>query len=546
MHGRDHSAPFDLARQALDQGQTAQAQAVATDILERAKTHGDLLTQARALHLLGQIAHANAELHGALSLAREAAQLFHVLNTPRDESAALSLIAHLATLLGLTEEAVESGTLSVQLADTLPPGPHTVDAYNYLGVASTWVDADHADAVLCKAIALAEQLLSPSAAVRPMANRLINELYRLELCLQRGLPAKVRPAMQQQLQRYEALVDTIVRTPRSPAPFGPALLQATLQTARAGLLAFEGQGESAQEAAGQIPFDAVPVWMRGFMYLIQTRCQLAAGHWDAALETTDRALAITETQGQRNFVLLSRYQRMEAFRALGDADRLMAEFHAFRTHQLRQHTEIMVSRERFAALRMAWREQTRTLEAMHSSSRALERLTLEDHLTGLANRRHLEHRLGELLRTLDERQAEPPWCLVMLDIDGFKQINDRFSHVLGDAVLRQVAALLRGVTRQQDLAVRLAGDEFVLVLHDTGESSGRQVVTRLHEAIAQFPWHTIQKGLSVQASIGLAQARPGDSAESLLLRSDLRMYDDKTRKLASRHGRDVDTVRLAG
>lgn len=529
MHGRDHSAPFDIARQALDQGQTAQAQAIATGLLERAKAHGDLLTQARASHLLGQIAHANAELRGALSLAREAAQLFHVLNTPRDESAALSLIAHLATLLGLTEEAVESGTLGVQLADTLPPGPHTVDAYNYLGVASTWVDADHADAVLCKAIALAEQLLSPAAAVRPMANRLINELYRLELCLQRGQPAKVRPAMQQQLQRYEALVDTILRTPRSPAPFGPALLQATLQTARAGLLAFDGQGESAQEAAGQIPFDAVPVWMRGFMYLIQTRCQLAAGHWDAALETTDRALAITETQGQRNFVLLSRYQRMEAFRALGDADRLMAEFHAFRTHQLRQHTEIMVSRERFAALRMAWREQTRTLEALHTSTQALERLTLEDHLTGLANRRQLEHRLDELLPALHS-PADPPWCLVMLDIDGFKQINDRYSHVLGDAVLRQVAMLLRSVVRQQDLAVRLAGDEFVLVLHDTGEPSGRQVVHRLHETIAQFPWHTVQEGLSVQASIGLAQARPGDSAESLLLRSDLRMYDDKTRK----------------
>lgn len=534
MHGEETSPAFDAARQALAQGQAAQARAVATEILSAAEARGDLLTQARALQMLSRIRLHDADLRGALSVARQAAQLFHVLNAPRDESLALSQIGHLATLLGLTEEAVESAALSVHLAETLPPGPHTVEAYNYLGVAATWVDADHADGVLRKAIALAEQLLAPQAAARPMANRLINELYRLELCLQQHLPAQVRPDMLHQLARYSALVDHLESTTAHPLPFSPELLQATLQTARAGLLAFTGHTDRALDAIGQIPFDAVPVWMRGFMLVVRTRCHLAAGQWDAALATTRQSLAITEPQGQVNFILLSRFQRMEAYEALGDARRMMEELRAFRALQVRQQHAALASREQVVSLRMAWREQTLTLEALHSSTRALERLTLEDQLTGLANRRQLEHRLDELLPTL-HGPAYAPWCLVMLDIDGFKQINDRYSHVLGDEVLRQVAALLRSVLRQQDLAVRLAGDEFVLVLQDTGESSGRQIVHRLHQAIAQFPWHTVQEGLSVRASIGLAQARPGDSAESLMLRSDLRMYDDKTRQRERRH-----------
>jgi diguanylate cyclase (GGDEF)-like protein len=526
MYGGDHTAAFDAAMQALHSGQTLQARALATHLLSQAKSAGDLLTQARTFHLLARIEHQHADLSAALSLARQSAHLLHVLNIPLEESTALSHIAHLATLLGLSEEAVESATLSVQLADTLPPGPHTVDAYNYLGVASTWVDVVHADTVLRKAIALAEHLLTPQAAARPMVNRLINELYRLELCLQRNLPAEVQPAIQEQLVQYAALVQQLERGQDTPAPLSPAILQATLHTARAGLLAFSGHSASALEAAHRIPFEAVPTWMRGFMYFVQARCQLAAGQWEAALHTTRQTLDIAEHQGQLNFVLLSRYQRMEAFEALGDAGRLMEEFRAFRTHQLRQQAEVIVSRERVASLRMAWREQTLALEALHSSTRALERLTLEDPLTGLANRRQLEHKLDELLSP-HPAQAPAPWCLAMIDIDGFKQINDRFSHVLGDNVLRQVATLLREIVQQQDLAVRLAGDEFVLILRDTTEALGLQVVERLNRIVAQFPWTTLQQGLCVRVSTGLAQAHPGDTSESLLRRSDLRMYADK-------------------
>jgi diguanylate cyclase (GGDEF)-like protein len=536
MYGGDHSAAFDAARQALHGGQAPQARALATALLSQAKSAGDLLTQARAFHLLARIEHQHADLSAALSLARQSAHLLHVLNITLEESAALSHVAHLSTLLGLTEEAVESATLSVRLVDALPPGMHTVDAYNYLGVASIAVDAAHADKVLCKAVALAQDLLAPQAAVRPMSNRLFNELYRLELCRQQALPTVVRPVIQEELARYTALLDERHGLRADTTPFGAAMLRATLHTARAGLLAHSGAFDAALDAAEQIDLDAIPLWMQGFVHFVRARCQLAAGHWQAALATTHHTLTIAAAQGQIPFTLLSHYQRMEAFEALGDTGQMLREFRAFRAHQLQQQAETLISRERVAALRLAWREQTRAMEVLHSSTRALEQLTREDPLTGLANRRALELCLDDLL-SQHPNQPAVPWCLVMLDIDGFKQINDRYSHVLGDHVLRQMGQLLREVVRTQDLAVRLAGDEFVLILRDTTEAVGQQVIDRLATAIDQHPWITLQSGLAVRVSIGLAQALDGDTSTSLLLRSDMRMYADKADKLARHFSR---------
>lgn len=515
----------------MGQGLPRQAQALAAAALADARSDGDLLMQARALHLLGRAEHLDANLHAALSLARQAAHLFHVLDRPQEESMALSHVAHLATLLGRPEEAIESATLGVQLADTLPPGLHTVDAYNYLGVAATWIDADHADRILTKTIELAQQLLPPPAAARPMLNRLVNELYRLELCLQRGQTPVLRSAMWAQLDDFQQLARRPCAASTAPHDHcGPAM-EALLDIVSAGFQAHAGQRLKALDTALGIDASALPRWLHAFVYWIVARCQLVAGQWTAALATTQRTLDIAGPQGQLQFELMSRYQRMEACKALGDAEGVHAEFQAFRACQLRQQTEVITNRERTAALHLAWREQTRALEALHNSTRALEQLTLEDPLTGLANRRYLERRLAELLAP---QPAQPvlPWCLVMIDIDDFKQINDQYTHVLGDEVLRQMAQLLRGVSRPQDLAVRLAGDEFVLILHETTEPVGNTLVARLNRAIEQHPWSAIQPGLAVRASIGLAQAHPDDSSASLLRRSDLRMYADKTDKLA--------------
>lgn len=533
MHGGDETAAFAAAEHALEQGQILPAKAIASGTLSRARTAGDLLDQARAFHLLGRIEHLNADLRRALGLSRQAAHLFHVLDAPQEEARALSHVAHVATLLGLTEEAVESATLAVHLVEPLPPGPHTIEAYNYLGVAATWVDAQHADRALQKAIELADRLQMPLLAARPRANRIFNELYRLELCLQRHQGERPRPDIETELTRYADLV-----TASTPSTTGLSthLMQAMLHAGSAGLLAHAGAPERALEIAGRIDYASLPRWLHGLASFVHSRCHLAARQAVEAMARTQHTLEVSRAQGQSHFVLLAHYQRMEALETLGDARGMLAEFRAFRDQQLQLQTEVIRNRERVAALHLAWREQTRTLEALHTSTRALERLTREDPLTGLANRRALQQHLDEAMAPLASERSRP-WCLVMIDIDGFKQINDTCTHVVGDEVLRQMATLLRAVVREQDLAVRLAGDEFVLVLRDTEESDGQQVLARLSATIERHPWSALHPGLVVRVSMGLTQARPHDTGTSLLRRSDQRMYADKAGKLL----RDFDS-----
>lgn len=530
MYGGDYSAAFDATTDALTAGQGQRARTMASAILAQATAEDDLLTQAQAFYLLGRIEHAEADLSSALPLARQAAHLFHVLNESLKESRARAHVAQLAILMGLSEEALESATLSVQLVDALPPGAHTLEAYNYLGVASIWFDADHADHILQRAVDLALQHFSPLAATRPMGNRLINELHRLEICLQCGQPATVKPVIWKQLASLEQLVENLKPGDLLPSGLSQPQMRILLHLNRAGLNAHAGQDHSAVDTALQADLHGMPSWLHGMALLCRTRCLLSLGRWHEALETTLQTLDLAQRQNQSNVVLMSLYQRMEACEALGRTGQMLAEFKRFRHHQVRQQTNLIASRKRMASLRLAWRQQTQALEALQTSSRALERLTLEDDLTGLSNRRHLERKLAELLKP-EPGRPHVPWCLVMIDIDDFKQINDQYSHLLGDDVLRQMAMLLRQVVRPKDMAVRLAGDEFVLILSDTTESAGLQIVERLSRAIDGHPWCELQPGLVVRTSIGLTQVRPDDTSTSLLQRSDLRMYADKADKL---------------
>lgn len=117
----------------------------------------------------------------------------------------------------------------------------------------------------------------------------------------------------------------------------------------------------------------------------------------------------------------------------------------------------------------------------------------------------------------------------MLDVDRFKSINDRFTHQVGDRVLKTVAGLMSAQLRDRDLAARWAGDEFVLLFGNATAPTAKRLCERVQSAIASFDWESIAAGLRVSVSIGLAVAADGDTAEVLLHRSDRSMYRVKAR-----------------
>jgi diguanylate cyclase (GGDEF)-like protein len=164
-------------------------------------------------------------------------------------------------------------------------------------------------------------------------------------------------------------------------------------------------------------------------------------------------------------------------------------------------------------------------EARHRAVRALADQALHDPLTGLPNRRLFADRLQRLLSS--SRRTSRPFALVLLDLDGFKEVNDTFGHLQGDRVLREVAHRLHAHARSSDTIARVGGDEFALLFPEMDEESARTMLGKLTRLFVQ-PVLLDGREFRVGASMGLAvYPADGTSAERLVERADAAMYRTK-------------------
>lgn len=148
-------------------------------------------------------------------------------------------------------------------------------------------------------------------------------------------------------------------------------------------------------------------------------------------------------------------------------------------------------------------------------------LALTDPLTGLYNRRFAERQIKmEISRA---RRKGYTLTLALFDLDKFKAINDRLGHPVGDVVLKKFADCLAGAVRAGDLAVRMGGDEFLLLLTECDASHLPTILSRLESIEIQFDEHRIP----VNFSVGWTDYRTGDSAEDFLSRADQALYANK-------------------
>ncbi len=157
---------------------------------------------------------------------------------------------------------------------------------------------------------------------------------------------------------------------------------------------------------------------------------------------------------------------------------------------------------------------------------ALTEVAISDPLTGLHNRRSFQARLAE--ETERARRSAGPFSLLMLDLDRFKALNDRYGHPAGDTALRAVAAVLKQELRTVDLPARLGGEEFGVLLPDTDERAALLAAERLRAAVAVCPIVHEDATLAVTASVGVACC-PGhaDTGEGLLRAADRALYQAK-------------------
>lgn len=148
----------------------------------------------------------------------------------------------------------------------------------------------------------------------------------------------------------------------------------------------------------------------------------------------------------------------------------------------------------------------------------------QDPLTGLANRRGLTRWLAEHLPRTTQGES---LTLLLMDLDHFKQVNDRFGHEMGDQVLKRVAALLLQHCRSLDLAARYGGEEFVLALSGATPAAAHDIAQRVRAAVEAEPWAALHPALAVTVSIGVAPATEAMDATELLTLADQRLYAAK-------------------
>lgn len=153
----------------------------------------------------------------------------------------------------------------------------------------------------------------------------------------------------------------------------------------------------------------------------------------------------------------------------------------------------------------------------------MRRAAMHDDVTGLPNRRLFEDQVERMLLA-----AQSDVCVVFIDLDGFKAVNDRLGHASGDELLREVALRLRDVVRGDDAVGRFGGDEFIAIAAVTDASGAEAVSERIREALA-LPYSVVPADLTVSASVGAVVAAAGTlvAPDQLIRAADHAMYEAK-------------------
>ena len=168
-----------------------------------------------------------------------------------------------------------------------------------------------------------------------------------------------------------------------------------------------------------------------------------------------------------------------------------------------------------------------TLLTINRYQRLLEKLAVSDELTGCSNRRKLEEEYSRFVAR--SSRSGKPFTLILMDLDGFKEVNDTMGHLAGDKVLQTIGTLLTGITRPTDELARWGGDEFALLTESTGEDA-RIMAERIRQAVETIAWdttreHDPRKKLSI--SLGIATFQDKETFAAMLNRADKALYHCK-------------------
>jgi diguanylate cyclase len=464
---------------------------------------GDLRTH--RISRLGRMYALNAlgRLDEALQIAEDLIANQAVLGGPKATDAKiLSDAARVLIHLGRIDDGLHYVARAMALLDVAPrQGPRYFSAMSSLGEAARSADLfELADDAMRRCL---ESFESPNALYRSGA-----ELTHAELWLEWALRLE-------QVGRTEEAAGLISRS----VPVLRYWLEQGIDSPLGAALLAVCHAKSGRDAEAFALVDELLPRMRAagqhhesrLLHLANGLALRATGRWRTAHREFRAGLELAVLKPEK---LLFQYElaMTAALEFPGDTTQTMLE-------SLRAHVGALwqLRLDRRTMLRQAYRRVE--LEAARTTA---DHAATSDALTGLGNRRMFDRRIDTVATG---------GSLLLIDVDHFKDINDRYSHGVGDRVLGEIAAVLRSHCRHDEVAIRFGGDEFALFLV-TGEEEARQVAERIRRVIQARDWNTIIPGLTVTLSMGLAACRPGEPGRELYDRADAHLY------VAKRGGRN--------
>lgn len=151
--------------------------------------------------------------------------------------------------------------------------------------------------------------------------------------------------------------------------------------------------------------------------------------------------------------------------------------------------------------------------------------SVTDHMTGLYNRKYMEMKMTEEIDRFNRTGI--PFCIVLIDLDHFKSVNDNYGHLIGDQVLKHLASLMKDNIRKTDFAFRYGGEEFMMLLTNVDVRNATHVCEQIRKKLEETNFSLKDKSFNVTASFGISLFTKGDTAESVVKKADERLYKAK-------------------
>ena len=513
------------AQEQLDRCDGRNARLLANRVLTLARSTEDGGTQARALAILAVCGRMEDRYPEGLAAGLTAVELSRAAGDLATEACARSSVARILLVTGETEEAVKESHRALAVADSSGDLAARMKALTTIGTVCWSINNFDLSLAYCERAAETARMIGDKVAGGALMDTMA--------CVYVGYAEAARADGDAAgaIEMYTRAAELSRKAMLAARSNGHRRYESTALANLAESLAAVGQEQEALRLLESWQTDPELDTAYTITHHLDTRggiC-MSLGRYEQAAELFAAALAAAEGKHAQ---MCYHEHLAEAYERSGDLARALENYKAFHalfeqivSESAQRSARVAAVRWETAEAKSAAEQERVRAETLSNTNRELIRRTEdllqqshEDPLTGLANRRAMERSLEAGLGSR---------TIALLDVDHFKHVNDTFSHLVGDEVLRQLGRILTEGCGAGDEAVRYGGEEFAILFHGLDEQAGWVAGERVRLAVEGFDWGSLAPGLVVTVSVGVAHGAEAGSMAEVLALADQRLYTAK-------------------